>query len=202
VNTPANRVRTLSAGKIFALAFVALFCYLDWITHRSAVAVVVIAAGGIAVIVFGREIATKLNLQDEIAKIPARAKPILFAAPGLLYFMSRGSGTSGAGGPVFFASAIAVAAPALFGPEIDARLAGFYAARNKAAPRVLRMIAAPILAVLLSFLIIHGSLGDIGALFGGTTKAARTPAGLGGRFFLAALLSASVSFLLLREARR
>ena len=47
--------------------------------------------------------------------------------------------------------------------------------------------------------LVHGSLLDLPALFGGPTTSPQSPAGLSGRFFLATLLAGACTVLLLRE---
>jgi hypothetical protein len=190
----------LTASSWLALAFVVVFCYLDWITHREAAATVLLGAAATGVIVYRRALIAKLNLGPTMESLSPRVKPILAAIPGVAYFLLRGQGTSGAGGIVLISMALVVGASVLFGPQLDVKLAGFYGSRNRVLPKVLRMALAIVVPVLVAFLVVHGSLSDLPALFGGSTNHPSSPAGLENRFLLATILSAAVSWLLLREA--
>lgn len=192
----------VTTGAIFALAFVALFAYLDWITHRDVATTVVLAAAAAGSILYRRAIVDWLNLRPQLDRLSPRVRPLLAAIPGLAYFLFRGQGTSGAGGIVLVSMLGVVGANMVIGPQLDEKLAAFYVTRNKVLPRPVRMALALVVPVLIAFLVVHGSLGDLPAMFGGTTKHPATPDGLEGRFLLATLLSAAVSWLLLREAPR
>ncbi len=183
----------------FGLAAVAMLAYLDWITHRQVVVSVLLAVIAGGAIVFRQQIVESLNLGPFLAQIPAPARPVLAAAPAVLYFLIRGQGTSGAGGVVLIAILLVVGAIAVFGRLIDAKLAGFYAARNRILPLPARMVLALVLPVLVAFLVIHGSLADLPALWGGTTNHPMSPAGREGLFLLGSVLSAALAYLLLRE---
>jgi hypothetical protein len=181
------------------LLFVALFAWLDWVINRS-LAFVLLAGGGVSgAIMFRAEIAERLGLVRWFKFVPARVASLLFATPGLLYFLIRGQGTSEAGLAVVLATLLALATIMFCGSRIDDRLAPFYAFRDRILPRMFRMLIALAVAILMSFLIIHGSLGDLPALFGGTTHSPQAPAGIQWRFFLATLLAAASAFLLVRE---
>lgn len=193
----------------YPLLFVLLFLWLDWITHRSFVFVIVGGAIAVGVIVFPKQIQAKLppdlakrfNLTDPLAQVPPKIKPFVAASPGLLYFMLRGKGTSGAGLTVPVVSLLAGACVRAYGEQIDKRLAGFYRVRD-VVPRVVRMVLVPVLSIVLAFLIIHGNVGDMGALIGKATTQPRSPAGLQGRFILATLATMTVSILLLRRSSK
>lgn len=189
----------IDASSLFVLAFIALFAYLDWITHRSMVETVLLgglAAGGF---LYRRTIVERLGIQEQVAGMSRVWRTVLAALPGFLYFMVRGQGTSGAGGTVLVGLVIVVGASAVFGPALDAKLAGFYAARNRWLPRALRMVLAIVAPVLVAFIVIHGSLSDLPALFGGTTNHPMSPVGREDRFLLGTLLSAVAAWLLLRD---
>lgn len=192
----------LDASTLFVLAFVALFAYLDWITHRSLIETLVLAGLVGGAWVYRRAIVERLGLQELVAGMSRGVRTVLAALPGVLYFMARGQGTSGAGGVVLVAMLGVVAAGAAWGPGLDLKLAAFYAGRNRVLPRPLRMLLALVAPVLVAFFVIHGSLADLPALFGGTTNHPATPVGRDGRFFLGTVLSAGVTWLLLREAPR
>jgi hypothetical protein len=185
---------------VFGLVLIAWFAYLDWILHREAAFVIIFGLVAAGVVVWKREIIDRLNLGPNLAQVPVQLKPVIAAVPGIAYFLARGQGTSGAGGVVLVSMLLVIGAGAFLGPAIDVRLRPVYDARNRILPLPVRMALGIIVPVLLSFLLIHGSLSDLPALFGGTTKTARSPAGLEGRFLLATLLSAAVGWLLLRQA--
>jgi hypothetical protein len=190
----------LTASSWLALAFVAVFCYLDWITHREAATTVLLGAAVAGVIVYRRAPIDKLNLGPTLESLSPRVKPILAAIPGVAYFLLRGQGTSGAGGFVFVSMGMVVGVSVLFGPLLDEKLAGFYASRNRVLPKAIRMVLAIVVPVLVAFLIVHGTLSDLPALFGGSTNHPSSPAGLESRFLLATTVSAAATWLLLREA--
>jgi hypothetical protein len=198
--TPAKATGVqLDASTLFVLAFIALFAYLDWITHRSLFATILLAGLAGGAFLYRRTIVEKLGIQELVAGMSRGWRTVLAALPGLLYFMARGSGTSGAGDIVLISMIIVVAVGAVFGPGLDLKLAGYYQARNKLLPRGLRMALAIVAPVLVAFLVIHGSLADLPALFGGTTNHPATPVGRDERFLLGSLLSAASAWLLLRD---
>lgn len=189
----------LNASTWLALGFIAVFGYFDWIMHRSLVTTIVLCGCVAAVIVYRKAIIAALNLDETLAGIPAWLRPILAALPGLIYFLVRGQGTSGSGGIVFLSLALVIAANAFLGPTLDRSLTTFYRGRNRVLPRPVRVVLAIVLPVLVAFLVIHGSLSDLPAMFGGTTRHPKTPVGQEGAFLLGTLLSAAVAWLLLRE---
>jgi hypothetical protein len=190
----------LDASTLFVLAFVALFAYLDWITHRSLAETLILAGLAGGAWVYRRAIVERLGFQELVAGMSRGVRTVLAALPGVVYFMARGQGTSGAGGIVLVAMLGVIAAGAMWGPGVDLKLAAFYTARNRVLPRALRMLLALVAPVLVAFFVIHGSLADLPALFGGTTNHPATPVGRDGRFLFGTVLSAGVTWLLLREA--
>jgi hypothetical protein len=92
-----------------------------------------------------------------------------------------------------------VAVITFLGPRIDQRLANFYARRNRVLPRALRAVLAVVIPILVSFIVIHGSLKALPVLFGGTTNSSAPASGRTGLFILGTLLSGVAAFLLLRE---
>jgi hypothetical protein len=193
-------------------AYVLFFAWLDWITHRSVVFIIVVGAGLLAAAVYRSRIVGAVTSAASAAsaewlrkiieawrRLPARVQRLAVSLTPLLYFLLRGQGTSGAG-LVVLVAAVAVAAGTIFlGPRIDPRLQAFYATRDRLLARWLRALLAPVLGVLIAFLIVHGSLSDLPALFGGHTTSPQSPAGMSGRFFLATLLAGACTVLLLRE---
>lgn len=198
-STAASTASRGNLYTVFGLAAIGLLAYLDWITHRQPVVAILLALGAGGAIVFRERVVEALKLGPFLAQIPAPARPVLAAAPALLYFLIRGQGTSGSGGVVIVAMLLTVGIVAVFGRLIDAKLAGFYAARNRILPLVVRMILALVVPILVAFLVIHGSLADLPALWGGTTNHPMSPTGREGLFLLGCLLSAVVAYLLVRE---
>lgn len=197
--TPPRLTPRFTRSTILALAFVAVFAYFDWIMHREVPATIVLALVAGALIVYGHALVDMFGLRDAVDAIPQRVKPVLAATPALVYFLARGQGTSDSSSVVFVCMLLVVGVSVVFGPAMDRKLAGFYRSRNRVLPQVVRVLLAVVLPVLISFLVIHGSLSDVPALFGGTTKHPQTPVGREGSFFLGTALSAAVAWLLLRE---
>ena len=190
----------LTAKATFGLAAIALLGYFDWITHREAATAIVLVAIAGGLVMFRDEALERSGLAPMFRDLPSVIRPVLAAVPALAYFLVRGQGTSGAGGMVLLSMAITVGTVALSGPAIDAKLAPFYLARNRVLPLPLRMTLALVMPVLVAFVVIHGSLADVSALFGGTTNHPMSPTGREGRFLFGTLLSAAAAFLLVREA--
>jgi len=136
---------------------------------------------------------------DGWQQLPERVQLLLVSLTPLLYFLLRGQGTSGAGGAVFVAGALVAAVSIFLGHLIDPPLQDFYATRDRLLAGWLRVLLAPVLGVLIAFLIVHGSVLDLPALFGGPTNSPQLAAGISGRFFLATVLAGVCTALLLRE---
>lgn len=190
---------------IFA-AYVVFFAWLDWITHRSIVFIVVVGGGLIVAALYKSRIGKAIMsaewprpIVEVWEKMPPRVRQLLVSLTPLLYFLIRGQGTSNAGIVVVIASVIVAGGVIFLGQAIDSRLKGFYTTRNRVLARGLRMVLAPILGIVIAFLIVHGSLGDLPALFGGETASPQSSADLTGQFFLATLLAGACTVLLLRE---
>jgi len=194
------------------IAFVLFFAWLDWITHRSIVFIFVVGGGLIVAAAFRSRIAAAITsaahggpaewmrpVVDGWKRLPARVKRLLVSLTPLLYFLMRGQGTSGAGMAVVIAGLMVATFVIFLGDLIDPPLRAFYTVRDRLLARWLRVLLAPVLGVLIAFLIVHGSLMDLPALFGGTTTSPQSPAGLSGRFFLATMLAGACTVLLLRE---
>ena len=183
----------------FPLLVVGLFVWLDYIINRSA-AFSVLVGGGIALtIMFRADLLRRLGLSSLADRVPAKAKPFLVAAPGLVLFVTRDDGTSGAGSVVVFTSLGVMTVVVFFGGRIDEVLTRFYGVRNALLSRRSRLLLALVVPILVSFVIIHGNLGDVPALWGQETDERKEAMGLELRFFLATLLAAASSFLLVRE---
>jgi hypothetical protein len=195
------------------IAFVLFFAWLDWITHRSIVFIFVVGGSLIVAAAFRSRIATAITspahdgtaewmrpVVDGWRRLPARAQRLLVSLTPLLYFLIRGQGTSGAGMAVVIAGLIVATFVIFLGDLIDPPLRAFYTVRDHLLARWIRVLLAPVLGVLIAFLIVHGSLSDLPALFGGTTTSPQSPAGLSGRFFVATMLAGACTVLLLRES--
>lgn len=193
-------------------AYVLFFAWLDWITHRSIAFIVVVGGGLILVAAFRSRIAVAItsaaygssaewmrSVVDGWRQLPEGVQRLLVSLTPLLYFLMRGQGTSGAGMAVIVASALVAAVSIFLGHLIDPALQGFYAARDRLLARWFRVVLAPVLGVVIAFLIVHGSLLDLPALFGGETTSPQSPAGMSGWFFLATVLAGVCTVLLLRE---
>ena len=204
----ASRLRQLAG----LAGYLALFAWLDWITHRSVLFIVVVGGGLFLGAVFRSRIGAAIRsaAQRDSAGVigrvvgfwdglPEPVRRIAVALTPLLYFLLRGQGTSDAGFVVVFATLMVVLAIVLLGEHIDRILDPFYAARDGLLPRWLRAILAPVLAVLIAFVVVHGSILDLPALFGGPTRSPQSPIGLEPRFLFATLLASILAVLLVRE---
>ncbi|HCT79336.1 MAG TPA: hypothetical protein DGT23_22800 [Micromonosporaceae bacterium] len=204
----ASRVRELAG---FA-GYLLLFAWLDWITHRSVIFILIVGVGLFLGAVFRARIAAAIRSfgrRDTSGVfsgvltfwdgLPWQVQRILVALTPLIYFVFRGQGTSGAGFVVVVATLVVVLAIVLFGARLDKVLDPLYAARDGLLPRWLRVVLAPVLAVLIAFVVVHGSLLDLPALFGGTTHSPQSPVGLEARFLFATLLAGACTVLLVRE---
>ncbi|HSV64422.1 MAG TPA: hypothetical protein VLJ59_00755 [Mycobacteriales bacterium] len=188
------------------VAYVVFFAWLDWIMHRSIVFIVVVGGGLIVAALYKSRIGKAITtaewprpIVEAWEKLSPRVRQLLVSLTPLLYFLIRGQGTSNAGIVVVLASLVVAGGVIFLGQAIDSRLKDFYAARNRVLARGPRMVLAPILGIVIAFLVVHGSLGDLPALFGGETTSRQSPAGLDGHFFLATLLAGACTVLLLRE---
>ena len=197
---PAIAQRARPSMTVFGIAIVALLAYFDWLTHRQVALEIVGFLAVSAIILFRDKIVDASNLAPMLAQIPPRLRPALAAIPSLAYFLTRGQGTSNAGGVVILSVLILLGVSTFLGPEIDRVLGGFYAARNKILPLPVRLTLAFLLPILVGFLIIHGSLADLPAMFGGETNSPMSPAGAGGRFFFGTMLAGVVASLLMRDS--
>jgi hypothetical protein len=199
-------------GTLLFVAYIVFFSWLDWILHRSVVFIVVVGGGLILAALQRSRIVAKLSdaAEDSLAgrvrplvdgwkRLPEQLQRLLISLTPLLYFLTRGQGTSGAGAAVALAGAIVAAVAIFTGPAIDDRLKSFYIARDRLLPLTIRLLLAPVVGVLIAFLVVHGSLRDLPALFGGSTTSPQSPTGMAGRFFLATLLAGMCALLLVRE---
>jgi hypothetical protein len=185
----------------FPLVLVGILGYIDYLSHGNLSFVLIGGVVSIAVILFRGEISKRLGLGDLLKGIPKWVRPVLVALPAMLWFVIRDQGTSGAGLVVMLTTLAFTAGVGAFGPVIDQRLRGFYAARNQMLPRGLRMLLTVVLPILLGFWIVHGTLAALPVLFQGSTSSPATASGRTGLFFLSTVVSAFVAFLLMREAR-
>lgn len=185
----------------FPLMFLLLFAWLDWIMHRSILFLLFIGGAAVALVLFrqdiGRVVRARLNVQ-----VHPVASTLLWAAPALLYFLMRGQGTSGAAIPVILAVCGTLVSTAIFGDRIDAVLSGYYKVRDRILPPVVAAVLVLVLPILISFAVIHGSLSDLPAFFGGSTESPLSPSGLWFRFFLGTLLATVLTVLLTRRPAR
>jgi hypothetical protein len=181
---------------LLPLFFVALLSYFDWIGHKSIPFALAIGVAGSAGILFRPQLIRAFNLEQTLAQLPVLVRAVLPAIPALGLVVVRGQGTSGAGMQTILASIIIILVTVKFRSQIDARLGGWYAARNRVLPRPLRTALVAVVPILIGFLVVHGSLADIPALFGAVTKHAQSPSGRGNVILLGTLLSAAAGYLL------
>lgn len=180
------------------LAYIVMFAWLDWLLHRDIALIILI--GTVAIIVtFGwPTIAWRLRIPEH--HITRRSRGVLPALPPLAYFVIRGRGTSGATGIIASLAMLGVVAILFeFWGHFDTLLTPVYTLRNQFVPRQLRNVLALLLPIILSFLVIHGSLSDLPALIGGRTRAPQSGYDLGLRLFIGMCVSFASAFLLLRR---
>lgn len=191
---------------LIPVVFLGLMLYVDWITHREVRFIVIAGSVTMIGLIASRIVLARQTFTGNLATWGPRLVPIAYALPGVMYLNSgRGRGTL----PASVASSVArttfvlVAIVSLLGPWIDVRLDAFYATRDRILPLLIRILLAPVAAVLISFLVVHGSLADLPAMWGGQTESAKAaPEVPGSTYRNAAILSAGVSFLLLRGRKR
>jgi hypothetical protein len=174
---------------------------LTWLDARIKGPVVLSVSVGLVVagvVVFWPQIVHALKLEQVVERIPSRAKPLLAATPPLVWFAVRGGEVASGTWTVIAASVAVTAAPWLIGPALDPRLGGFYAARDRAIPRTLRVVLVLLVALLVAALVVYGSFAALPGAFFGSTDA--TPAGARTvRLLIGTLLVGVAGFLLLRE---
>jgi hypothetical protein len=195
LGTVFSRLRTLAVP----LVLTGIMLYVDSLTHSGPALQIVIGVVVAGLVAFGGQILERTGLRAIVEQIPKQFRPILLALVPAIWFAVRAKGTSGAGVPVAIVSIGLVAVISLFGPAIDRQLEGFYERRNRVLPRRLRAVLTVIAPIIVSFVIIHGSLRALPVLFGGTTSSAAAAPGRTGLFVIGTLLSGVLAFLLLRE---
>lgn len=184
---------------ILPFFFVGLIAYFDWISNKQTAVAIMIGAVGSIAIMFRDQLIDRVGLRPYLDRLPTWARAILPAIPALILVLARGQGTANAGGTVLLASVLVMVATVGFRSQIDAKLAGFYKKRDRILPRFARGILVAIVPILAGFLIVHGSLKDIPALWGAVTQHAASPAGRGGQIFFATIVSAALGYVLMAE---
>lgn len=195
-------------------AYVLLFAWFDWIIYRSVLFVVFVGGGLIVAMAFRHRIAEAVRsaayggsaewmrpIIEVWHQLSWKMQRLLIALLPLLYFLLRGQGSSSAGSAVLVAGLLVATATIYYWHRVDPKLQEFYAARDRLLARWVRLLLAPVLGVLIAFLVVHGSLLDLPALFGGTTNAPQFASGMSWRYFLATVLAGGCTVLLLREGR-
>ncbi|MHB8510339.1 MAG: hypothetical protein ACYDGR_17110 [Candidatus Dormibacteria bacterium] len=192
-----------AGSRWFSLVYLGLIGWLDYITHRDLLFLFFALGLTVVLVLFPHEVsdwARKwIDLRGLLARVPPRWRPVLPVALAGFYFYARGAGTSGAGESVLITMLAVAALMVVFGGRVDARLAPFYERRDRLLPRTLRMALTPVIALVLSFGLVHGNLGDFPAFYGGRPTLHRSPAGRSDLVVFAVLLSAAASYLLLRQ---
>lgn len=193
-------VTSRARSGLLPLTFVALFAWLDWVLHRNPAFILLVGGVVVVAILYRGEIAQRIGLGEFMRGLSPVNQALLRAAPALLYFLLRARGTAGLGAILVVLVALGVVIGVVkYGAQIDQRLSPFYHVRDRALSLRIRTVMAVIFPVVIGFGIIHGSLADLPALFGGATSSPRTPAGLEFQYFLGAVLCAGVTVLLLRK---
>jgi hypothetical protein len=198
------REAALSAKRLWpAVALVLYAGYFDKKVHRNWTGTVLICGIALVPILFHRSLGP--IARPWLAKIPAKSRGLIVVGiPAALIYITRWRGQQTQG-----AAIVTVALPLALGfaltagrERIDERLAPFYERRNRVLPRAARFGLVLAIPVVLTFAIAQRSLSDIGAIFGGQTKASRPVNQAGGRILITALLSTALGFVLLNEPPR
>jgi hypothetical protein len=198
------REAALSAKRLWpAVALVAYAGFFDKKIHRDWWGTIIISVVALVPILFHRSLGP--IARPFLSKIPAKSRGLVVVGiPAALVYITRWRGQQTQG-----AAIVTVGLPLALGfaltagrERIDVRLASFYERRNRVLPRALRFVLVLAIPVVLTFAIAQRSLSDIGAIFGGQTKAARPVNQAGGRILITALLSTAIGFVLLNEPPR
>jgi len=189
-----DRVRSVA----LPLVLVAVILYIDSLTHPAPVLQIVVGLIVLGLVVFGSRLLDLTGLRQQAERIPERIRPILLALPPAVWFAVREEGTSGSGTAVAVVSLGLVAVISFLGPEIDRRLAGFYARRDRILPRPARVVLAFAVPLFVALAVIHGSLAALPVLFRGTTSFSASAAGRTGLIVVGTLVSGIAAYLLLR----
>jgi hypothetical protein len=180
------------------LVYLLIAGYFDYIAHRQWGALLLMGGAAVGAILYRRAIYAFMRPLNQL--IPERWFPVLLAGvPGLLYFLTRGSGTLSSSGVLLIVLMLGALIFGLVtrGEAVDKALQPWYEFRDRLLPKVVRLVAPPFLAVFLSFAIAQGTLGDFDAMFGGKTDKAAIPST--SKILIATLLTVAVTFLLARE---
>jgi hypothetical protein len=174
---------------------VLLFGVLDYVAHHELVLMLIGTGVIVAGLVFGPHIVTLL-LGGRRPRLPTWLHPVVALLPGAAYLLLRGPGSDV---NLAVTAALMVVALVLFtsGRVLDRRLGRYYARRNRV-PIALRLVAAPVLGLVLGYTLVHGSLGGLSQLW----HAAAEEGGPGPALVpvvIAALVGAITSLLLLRD---
>jgi hypothetical protein len=199
-----TREAATSAKRLWpAVALVLYAGYFDKRVHRNWWGTIIVCAVALVPILFHRSLAP--IARPYLTKIPAKSRGLIVVGiPAALVYVTRWRGQQTTG-----AAIVTVALPLALGfaliagrERIDERLASFYERRNRVLPRAARFGLVLAIPVVLTFAIAQRSLSDIGAIFGGQTKAARPVNQAHGRILITALLSTVIGFVLLNEPSR
>jgi hypothetical protein len=185
-----------------ALAMVAYLGYFDYRMHGSLISTVLLGGLAAAPMLFWARVRPFLDQLE--ALIPARfLRPVVVGIPAALLYMARWKGTQD--DTSAFLTAVVIGGfgflVAVYRPRLNALLAPLYRRRNRVLPRPLRLVLVFALPILLTFLIVHRNLGDIGAVLGGKTSSPRSPTAGSSELAIvvATVLSASAAFVLLND---
>lgn len=198
VRASAKRFWPILAGLAFA-------AYFDWRTRSDRLVTVLLAGGVASIFLFTKALAPVLQpIKSITSQIPDRLRPVVIAGvPLFLLYFFRWRGNQG-GLQAMLTMVATVGLGFLIASNrkrIDKKLTPFYRARDRVLPKPVRLVLVFLIPILTAFLIAHGNLGDIGALFGGETKVSRPSQGSPGYLIaLSALISMVGVFLLLNEA--
>lgn len=180
--------------------FFAIFLWLEWIMHRQQIFIIILGITIIYTFLAQSKIAPQIQIRGlKISPLSEEWATAIYVLMPSTYFLIRGSGTSGVGFSVAALIILLSVGLSLLGPTLDRYLSGFYNIRNQRLKKPMTLIISLIIPILLAFIVVHGSLLDIVALFGGNTTSPQTPTGINKRIYFTVVASTLSSYFLLRD---
>jgi hypothetical protein len=181
---------------------VVLVAFMDYQLHAEAGVALIVAGAGAAIVLFFQEAISWIGQKLNLAEASRWASMLMVSVPVALYFFVRGKGTLDDGDALVVSAAIAGMPVALnwLAPRLDPSLRGFYEARDRLIPVAARPLVLAGLSLVITFGVVHGNLGDIKVLFGGTASKAAFPDA--DRILMTAVLNIVLGFALLHSPAR
>ncbi len=181
------------------VAMVGLAAYFDWLLRGQAGFTLGILMLGLAPLVLRPITGPVLARIGEATGIPVKYRRTLaVGVPVAFLYIFRWSGTQGT-----FSALLTMAIPigtALYIAKnrtaLEARLKPWFKWRDRTIPDNIRLVLVVVVPILIAFLFIHGSLIDLIAFFGGSTRSRTMVAQRGWQILFGTFLSTVSVFLL------